>query len=433
MAVEKVSKKKTHKKWGKLRHKVLWVVLSPAFWIYSRIKFGVRIESYRKYSKEPCVVLYNHVTGFDQFFVALSFARPIYFVATEDIMSNGFVSKLLSYLVAPIPIKKHSTDIKALKTIFSVAAEGLSIAIAPEGNRTYSGRTVHMKESIVSLVRKLKLPIVLFKIEGGYGVQPRWSDVVRRGRMDCRIAKVLKPEDYLAFSETELLETIKSVLYTDEAVAGRKFRHKNRAEYLERAMYVCPDCGFADFYSEGATVKCLKCGKTVRYNEDTSLSGVGCEFPYKFVADWYEYQNDYLNSVNITTIKDTPVFTDEVSVYKVIPYKKKVLTDPKVVLSLYGNRVVFSFSDGTEKTVAFEDVAGIACMGRNKLNIELKDDLMQIRGSKRFNALKYLNFCFRYNNIVNVAGSVRESDKPAKTTDSKSNSRRKDNDKFLGI
>ena len=408
-------------------------MLSPAFWIYSCIKYGVRIESYRKYSKEPCVVLFNHVTAFDQFFVALSFARPIYFVATEDIMSNGFVSKLLSYLVAPIPIKKHSTDIKALKTIFSVASEGLSIAIAPEGNRTYSGRTVFMKDSVVSLCKKLKLDIVLFKIEGGYGVQPRWSDVVRRGRMDCSVARVLKPEEYLAMSDDELYECIKNTLYTDEANDSRRFKHKNRAEYLERAMYVCPDCGFANFHSKGATVKCLKCGRTVRYNEDTTLSGIDCEFPYKYVADWYDHQNEYLNSVDITTMKDTPVFIDEVAVYKVIPYKKKMLTSPKVELSLYGNRVEFKYPDGHSKTVAFEDVVGIACMGRNKLNIELKDDLMQIRGSKRFNALKYLNFCYRYNNIVSVGKSVPENDKPAGIADPKRNSRRTENDKFLGI
>ena len=433
MAVETVSKKKTHKKWGKLRHKVLWVVLSPAFWLYTRIKYGAHIESYRRFSKTHCVVLYNHVTGFDQFFVALSFGRPIYFVATEDIMSNGFVSKLLSYLVAPIPIKKHSTDIKALKTIFSVAAEGLSIAIAPEGNRTYSGRTVHMKESIVSLVRKLKLPIVLFKIEGGYGVQPRWSDVVRRGRMDCRIAKVLKPEDYLKISEEELYELIKNGLYTDEADDNRKFKHAKRAEYLERAMYFCPDCGFSNLESHGDTIKCTKCGKTVRYNEDTSLTGEGFDFPYRFVADWYEGQNEYLNSVDITTYKGEPAFTDVVSVYKVIPYKKKVLTNATSVLSLYGDRVTIEGGDGSVKTVSFADIIGIGCMGRNKLNIDTKDELMQIRGSKRFNALKYLNFCYRYNKKGGVGKFVRNSDNKAESAESKVNSRRRENDKFLGI
>ena len=133
--------KKQAVKWARFRHKATWFLLKPAFFLYARIHYGARIEKYADAGKTPCVYLYNHVTGFDQFFVALSFARPIYFVATEDIFSLGFLSKALSFLVAPIPIKKHSTDIKALKNILTVVKEGNSIAIAPEGNRTYSGRT----------------------------------------------------------------------------------------------------------------------------------------------------------------------------------------------------------------------------------------------------------------------------------------------------
>ena len=50
-------------------------------------------------------------TGTGQFFVGMSFLRPIYYVATEDIFSMGFLSKLIRFLVAPIPIKKQTTDI----------------------------------------------------------------------------------------------------------------------------------------------------------------------------------------------------------------------------------------------------------------------------------------------------------------------------------
>ena len=78
---------------------------------------------------------------------------------------------------------------------------------------------------------------------------------------------------------------------------------------------------------------------------------------------------------------------------------------------MYGDRIELSFSDGTAKTIRFDEIAGIACMGRNKLNVETKDGIFQIRGSKRFNALKYLNFCYRYKNIV----------------------KGEDDDKFLGI
>ena len=51
-----------------------------------------------KFTKEqPHIVIYNHQTGMDQFFLGFSFRGPIYYVATEDITSNGFISKLLRF------------------------------------------------------------------------------------------------------------------------------------------------------------------------------------------------------------------------------------------------------------------------------------------------------------------------------------------------
>lgn len=413
---------KKSKKWARTRHEVVWFLLFQIFSLWAKLRYRAKVDSFRKYSKTPCVLLYNHVTGFDQFFVAISFGRPVYFVATEDIFSNGFISKLLRFLVAPIPIRKHTVDLKAMKNILQIVKEGKSIALAPEGNRTYSGRTVHMKDSVASLCKKLKLDIVLYKIEGGYGTQPRWSDSVRKGRMHCYVSKVLKPEDYSDMSEEELYKLIKEELYTDEATDTAVFKGNKRAEYLERAMYVCPDCGFSTFESTGNKIKCLKCEKTILYNEDTSLSGEGFDFPYRFVADWYEYQNEFVNSTDLTALTEKPVYADEVSLYRVIIYKKKELLDKNAKLSLYGDRIVVE-SREEEKTIALKDITGIACMGRNKLNIEYDKTLYQIKGSKRFNALKYLNFCYRYNNIVEE-GDSETSQKSAKG---------ENNVKFLGI
>ncbi len=402
------NKKNRKVKWVKFRHKVVWTTLKPFMDLYCRVKYGARIKTFKAYDREmgnagehkiagrPCVILYNHVTGFDQFFLALSCRTPVYYVATEDIFSMGFASKLIKYLVNPIPIKKHTTDIKALKTVLNVAREGGIIAIAPEGNRTYSGRTCEMKDSISSLCKKLKLPIVLLKIDGGYGVQPRWSNEVRKGHFDCGVSKVIYPEEYKDMPDTELFEVIKEGLYLDEARATAKFKSKRRAEFLERAIYVCPDCGLSSFESNGNEIKCLKCSRRVTYREDTSLEGVDKPFPYKFVADWYDYQKQFVNSLNTMEMVTEPLYTDVVDLYEVIPYKKKELLSEDVNMQLFGDRITFSF-DSLE--LKFAEVTGMACMGKNKLNVEAGGKLYQVKGNKRFNALKYVNFCYRFMNL----------------------------------
>ena len=84
----------------------------------------------------------------------------------------------------------------------------------------------------------MKLPIALYRIEGGYGVQPRWADGIRRGKMRGYVAQVIEPEEYAKMSGDELMARIEEGLYVNEAVADGHFRSPKRAEYLERAIYV---------------------------------------------------------------------------------------------------------------------------------------------------------------------------------------------------
>ena len=48
----------------------------------------------------------------------------------------------------------------------------------------------------------------------------------------------------------------------------------------------------------------------------------------------------------------------------------------------------------------FEKIEAIAVLGRNKLNVYFDSKVYQFKGDKRFNALKYVNLCHRYKNII---------------------------------
>ena len=385
---------KKKKKWIKFRHTVVTNLLFLVIYPYSRIKYGIKIEKTAD-TKRQYLVLLNHQTPFDQFFVGMSFNRKtMYYLATEDIFSKGWLSSLIRWLVAPIPIKKQTTDVAAVMNCIRVAREGGSIVIAPEGNRTYSGRTEYMNPSIVSLAKKLNLPIALYRLEGGYGVQPRWSDVTRKGKMRGYVYEVIEPEEYKALADDELFERIKNGLYVNEAKADGEFFHKNRANYLERCIYVCPFCGLSEFHTSGAVIKCAKCGREAEYTVTKEFCGVGYEHPFRFVADWYDYQEQYINGLDTTSFTEAPLYTESAGLYEIIPYKNRYLVKKDANVSLYGDRVTVN-----ELTFDFETVSQISVLGKNKLNIYYGDKLYQLKGSKRFNALKYLHFYYRYKNI----------------------------------
>jgi len=390
---------KKKKKWIKFRHKVVRTLLYGVIFLYTRWFYGVRVEKFRQQGNRQYLILLNHQTTFDQFFVGLAFRNPVYYMATEDIFSMGWLSSVIRYLVAPIPIRKQTTDVQAVMTTMRVAKEGGTIAIAPEGNRTYDGRTVYMNPAIAPLARKLKLPVALFRIEGGYGVQPRWSDVLRRGKMRAYVSEVLEPEEIAAMDNEALMDRIRRGLYVDEAVESGTYRHRKSAEYLERAIYVCPYCGLAELESRGDIVECKACHRQVRYLLNKRLEGVGFDFPFPFVGQWYDYQQELVNGLDLTAHTREPLFRDAAALYEVIVYERKQLLRKQATFALYGDRVVVDEGTDNELVLPFSEVSAAAVLGRNKLNIYHNKMIYQVKGGKRFNALKYVNFFHRYKNI----------------------------------
>ena len=363
--MENKKRKSKKKKWIKKRHAVITAVLRPFLGTFIRFKAGVKVQRFKEQGDRQYLVVMNHQTVFDQFFVSMAFKKPVYYIATEDIFSNGFISRLLTWAVNPIPIKKQTLDMRAIMNCIQVAKEGGTIALAPEGNRTYSGKTAYIKPAIAKLVRKLGLPLAIFRIEEGYGVQPRWCDQVRKGKMYAKVTQVVEPDDYKNMTDEELFEIIRSGLDVNEACVGGPFTGKHLAEYLERAIYVCPVCGFAAHESRGDVIECTKCHNKVQYLPTRELKGVDNEFPFRFVADWYEYQYSVVNQTDPMQHVHAPLFEDVAALSEVILYKKKNLLRAEAALKLYGDRVVVDEGRSDELVMPFDEVSSVAVLGRN--------------------------------------------------------------------
>lgn len=384
---------KEKKQWVRLRHRVVVPVVHFFFGPYVRWKYHIHIAPFREEGKRPYLILMNHQTAYDQFFVGMTFRQPVYYIASEDIFSLGWVSDLIRWLVAPIPIRKQTTDIKAVKDCIRVAREGGAICLAPEGNRTFHGKTVYMNPAIASLAKKLALPIAFFRIEGGYGIHPRWSDVVRGGTMKSYISRVMEPEEYADMTKEQLAGIIQQELFVDEGRNTGEYPHPRNAEFLERAMYVCPWCGLSTFESSGDIIRCTKCGRKIRHLPTKELEGIDEPFPHRFVADWYDWQNEYIANTDLSGMTETPVYEETVELRKVHVYKHKERLKQNAVVRLYGDRITLD-----DQVFPFETLGAVVVLGKNKINLYNGNDLLQLKGDQRFNALKYVNFFHKYKN-----------------------------------
>lgn len=391
-------KKKKKEPWLKKRHVVVTKLAKGVAWPFIVNKYGITIEKFKEQGDRQYLILANHQTGFDQFFLGYTFKGPVYYIASEDIFSMGFVSDLLRWAVNPIPIKKQATDISAVLNCMRVAREGGTIALFPEGNRTYSGHTEYINPAIAMLAKKLGLPIAFMRIEGGYGVSPRWADTKRKGKMRSYISRVVEPEEYKSLTDAEMMELINRELYVDETKIEDEYHHARLAEYLERAIYYCPKCGLSTFESHGDEIECKKCGMKARYLPNKTLEGVNCNLPYKYIADWYEAQLNFVGDLDLASFGDEPIYVENGAIDEVIVYKHKQKLYDNVNICLYGDRI--AVVGGSEDYVfPFEDIRAITVCGKNKLNLYFGDKVYQITGGERFNALKYVNLTFRYRNI----------------------------------
>lgn len=81
--------KNKKKNWIKYRHRVVRNILAPFLYAYSKIKYGIDVSPFKEQGDRAYLILMNHQTAFDQFFVACSFKGPVYYLASEDIFSKG--------------------------------------------------------------------------------------------------------------------------------------------------------------------------------------------------------------------------------------------------------------------------------------------------------------------------------------------------------
>lgn len=346
---------------------VVFTLLRPVFQAYLRLWYGYRAERFRgEDRKHPCLILSNHDGPLDPFMLAVSFRRPIYFVASDHIFRLGFVSRLIRWLVAPIPIVKSIVDTRTIRDILTTVREGGTVGLFPSGNRSFAGREAPIPAATAKLVRHLRIPVVFYRFDRGYLATPRWARHARRGRVTGRVVRVLRPEEAVALSTEELHRLMVETLH-DDPYAGHepliRFRGRRLAEHLERVLFVCPSCfGFATLRSRGDRVDC-GCGFAARSLADGRLVSAGIETradgtrlpAFSDVDALDRFQREHLASVlgdpaRREAWRETPLFLDDGLRLVRVERARHARNGRTGTLRLYAGRL--SFGDG-EDTLTF--------------------------------------------------------------------------------
>lgn len=370
------------------RHFIITRPLKPFVGLFFRIKYKFKYKKYKDLKNTgPYLVLGNHTVPVDPILMGLSFPFHLYYFATEQIFNLGFISKILVHVVNPIKKTKSLSDLSAIRKAKKIVLEGGSVAVFPEGNVSYDGKTTHINPSIVKLVRLLNVPVIIYKTQGLYLSNPRWANYLKKGQSSACIEKIISPEEYKKLDDQELYDLLVQLLYVNAYEDQNKLKHvytgKKIAEGLQRLVFI-------DFEKNIPFVMETK--------KDLLFSTKG-DLKLKYhTSGLLSYNNTSINLVDINKLviksyiaylkhnNENFLFTEKVDLEESTSNKKIKLK--KHYLQMYKDKILFISKNDNE--LRYDDIKNIAIQGKRKLIIYAKDKDYLVKLNKKSSPYKYL-------------------------------------------
>ena len=278
------------------RYQKVWRMLYAIAHRYFEKRFKFSYEQYQL--DGPALIIGNHVTNWDPLLLALSFPKNhIHFVASEHLFRLGWVSKLISFLVAPIPRRKGASGAATTMDCLRKMRAGRAVCIYGEGETTWDGRTKGIFPATGTLARASGATLITYRMEGGYLTAPRWAKKNRKGRMRGYIVNRYSPEQLKAMKPQDIEAMINKDIYEDEWERQKtdpvKYRGKNLAQDIEVAVFLCPKCKkIGTIHGEGDHLSC-ECGFKTSVTEYGTFEPAE---PFENMAQWNDWQHECLKN-----------------------------------------------------------------------------------------------------------------------------------------
>jgi 1-acyl-sn-glycerol-3-phosphate acyltransferase len=127
----------------------------------------------------PFILASNHISYLDPMVLPVTCSRKMAFVAKEQLFQKKGLGFILKHLGA-FPIRRQSSDIKAIRQILKCLKQGRPVLIFPEGTRKAKNQNQDVQSGIGMIAVKTKLPVVPVRVDGTDKVLPPGTKKMRR-------------------------------------------------------------------------------------------------------------------------------------------------------------------------------------------------------------------------------------------------------------
>lgn len=335
--------------------------------------------------KPPFLILGNHTSVWDPFFLGSLVDAPIHYVVSD----SQFRSRLVAFglgLVGSIPKTKVLSDLETVKSIVKIKHKRGIIGVFPEGQSSWDGHTLPLIPSTAKLIKSLKVPVIIARIEGAYFSRPRWSHLPRRGKVTVDFSLGFVPEQLKGMSTAEIYEELQKKLYFDayenQAVEKTRFAGRRLAEYLERALFVCPACtSIGTLHSHRRRLRCLRCGYEVHYNPFGYLEERSGKLRFSTIRDWNLWQvgefQEQIDQWLEGNQRHMPLLRDNGAIleigYKSLPLKELA----KGEMQLFPGELRL-LGAGETLTFSIAEIEGMNIQNNERMEFYYRDELYKV-------------------------------------------------------
>lgn len=160
-------------------------------------------------SPRPAVFLFNHQSQFDVLIVPAVLGAGVTGVGKKELIRHPVFGPLMRFVGVTFIDRSNTDRAKAsLEPVVHTLRDGLSIAIAPEGTRSYTPQPGKFKKGAFHIAAQAGVPVIPVVIRNAADIGRRDSMIARPGTVDIAI---LPPIDSAGWDPAELDREVAAV------------------------------------------------------------------------------------------------------------------------------------------------------------------------------------------------------------------------------
>jgi len=185
-------------------------------WVVGKVIWPIR---YHRRDRIPLaddrglVIVSNHQTYFDPYWIGLPVYRDLRFMAWDEAFDWTLIGPLIRRLGA-FPVNLERGSVSSMKESLRVLRSGAALVVFPEGSRTFAdGNLQEFKPGAARLALRARVPVLPVTIRGGNRIWPRGSWLPRPGRVEIFYHDIIETDDILpGADERERAEALSDLL-----------------------------------------------------------------------------------------------------------------------------------------------------------------------------------------------------------------------------